>query len=292
MIRVTADNLIHSFTATHEPAVVVPDGATVLLTTADCYCGQVRDSDTKPSQVDRTRLNPATGPIYITGAAPGDTLAIDILELSPAGWGLTVAVPGMGLLGGQVATEQTRIVEINGEDIRLGRVRLPYHPMLGVIGVAPRVGAISTVTPGMHGGNLDCTLAATGATVLLPVSHPGALFAAGDMHAAMADGEVSGTGIETGGTALLKLTILRDVRISWPWITNPSLWAVLVSAPTVEEAAKEAMRQAISRLQAAQNLTFEDAYMIAGSAVALRICQVVNPLVTVRAEIPASLLNR
>jgi amidase len=199
-------------------------------------------------------------------------------------------VPGMGLLGDLVAEERSHILEIGPDSVRLGRLRLQVRPMLGVIGVAPAAGAVSTVSPGRHGGNLDCALVAAGSRVHLPVFAPGALFAAGDMHAAMGDGEVSGTGIEVPGTALLSLGVRKLAGLEWPWVEDSQRCAVMVSADNLEAAGREAMLQIGKRLSAILNVDFADAYMIAGACVHLRICQVVNPQVTVRAEIAKSIL--
>jgi amidase len=257
-----------------------------LLSTADCFQGQIRSPETAVSSIDRRFVNPATGPVYVTGAAPGDTLAVDILELAPGPWGLTVAVPGMGLLGKYVKTERTHLVEVNSDGIQLGRVKIPYRPMLGVIGVAPAQGAISTVSPGDHGGNLDCTLIRQGSTVFLPVAVPGALFAAGDMHAAMGDGEISGTGIEVPGTALLRLRVLHDFPVMTPWIETGDTVAVVAAGATLEDASRTATLAAVNRIADQLRLDFADAYALAGACLRLRICQVVNPFPTVRAEIP------
>lgn len=292
MIRLTSDMCIYSFSSEHAPAVEVDDGATLLLSTGDCYSGQIRYSEVTPSMIDRTKANPATGPVYVRGASPGDTLAVEVLELAPASWGLTVCTPGMGFLGQDVKVERSNVVEVGPDGVDLGPVRLPYRPMLGVIGVAPAEGSISTVVPGSHGGNLDCVLVRQGATVFLPVTIPGALFAAGDMHAAMGDGEVSGTGIEVPGTALVHLRVVRDFSVTTPWVETGDVLAVVCAGETLEGAARDAYRLAIGLLRERLGIDFEDAYMLAGSALRVRICQVVNPLYTVRVEIPKWVLGR
>ena len=290
MIRVTSETAIQNFSADHPPVVTVESGATILLSTADCFKGQIRDEGTLVSQVDRSLANPATGPVAIDGAEPGDTLAVDILELSPAVWGLTVAAPGMGLLGELVDQERTYLIEVGLDGIRLGAVKIPYRPMLGVIGVAPACGAVSTVRPGAHGGNLDCTLIRQGATVYLPVAVPGALFAAGDMHAAMGDGEISGTGIEVPGTALLCLRVIKGLTIDAPWVETGDSLVAIASAETLDAAVRAATMRAVRYIASSLSIDFVEAYVLAGAALRLRICQVVNPLATVRAEIPKWLL--
>ncbi|OGS67863.1 MAG: hypothetical protein A2Y96_02455, partial [Firmicutes bacterium RBG_13_65_8] len=225
-----------------------------------CFSGQIQDEETLLTDIDRKRVNPATGPIFVRGAAPGDTLAVDILGLRPGPQGLTVTTPGMGFLGDRVRVSRTRLVRIEANVATWGSLRLPVKPMLGVIGVAPREGAISTVVPGSHGGNLDCALVTTGTTVYLPIHHPGALFGIGDMHAVMGDGEVSGTGVETGGHVTLRLRVRRDFPVRWPWLETPGAWAVIVSGEQLREISRIAAEEMISFLMERMACDFEEAY--------------------------------
>jgi len=276
---------VYSFAPGHPPAIEVSDGDVLPIETADCFSGQITDGGTLVPDIDRTRANPATGPVFVRGCSPGDTLAVDILDLQPNRVGLTVAAPGMGLLGDIVGQSRTLMARVENDVVRVAQLVLPLRPMLGVIGVAPQTGSVSTVAPGPHGGNLDALSAGTGSTVYLPVAHPGALFAAGDMHAAMGNGEVSGTGIEVGGTATVRLRVLHELPVSWPWLETHDTWGVLVSGGDLREISRLATQEMVCFLSSRLGCDFLDAYMICGSAMNLAFCQVVNPLYTVRAEL-------
>jgi amidase len=285
-VSLPGSSRFYAFSAGLVPALSLDSGDAVEIETADCFSGQIQDEKTQVTDIDRRRVNPATGPIFVRGAAPGDTLAVDILDLRPGPHGLAVTTPGMGFLGDRVQVSRTRLVRLEANLATWGSLRLPIRPMLGVIGVAPREGEVSTVVPGPHGGNLDCALATAGTTVYLPIYHPGALFGTGDMHAAMGDGEVSGTGVEAGGHVTLRFHVRRDFPVRWPWLETPDGWVVIVSGEDLREISRIAAEEMVSFLMERTGRDFEEAYMLCGSAMTLAFCQVVNPLYSVRAEIP------
>lgn len=286
--RLSADAVITSFSAEHPPILEVTAGDLVTVETADCFSGQIQDPATLVGDIDRSGANPATGPIAVQGIRPGDTLAVDVIDLRPASRGVTATAPGMGILGDIVPAARTHIVPVEGGVVHIGAATVPFSPMIGVIGVAPERGAVSTVVPGPHGGNLDTLLISKGSTVYLPVFHDGALLAMGDMHAAMGDGEVSGTGIEVSGTVTVRLRTVRQSPLAWPWLETPHTWAVMVSGTDLTELVRLASKEMVDFLSRRLECDFVDAYMVCGAAMRLAICQVVNPLFTLRAEIPKS----
>jgi amidase len=291
VVKVSAANVIYSFSATHPPVARIEAGDQVVLETADCFSGQIRSAATTMRSIDRRLANPATGPLFISQAHPGTTLVVDILSLTPAERGLTATTPGMGVLGDLVDADRTRMAAVGPDGVAvLGRL-LPLRPMLGVAGVAPARGEVSTIVPGPHGGNMDLLLAGAGTRLYIPVFQEGALFAAGDMHAVMGDGEVSGTGIETAGVAGLRFNVLAGTPADWPWLEGPEGWAVVVAGSDLKETLREATVQAVAMLTRVAGLDWADAYMLCGAAVNVRICQLVNPLFTVRAELPRAILG-
>ena len=160
--------------------------------------GAITGPENSTVKIDDSRINGATGPIFIKGAMPGDTLSVSIIDIKPNNSGVARIFPGEGQLSNLIETPYAQFFEINQGQIRMNdRVNFPLNPMIGVIGVAPEFGEIPTMPAGKHGGNLDNNLNGIGATVHLPVKHEGALLAIGDMHASMGDGEICGTGIET-----------------------------------------------------------------------------------------------
>ncbi|WP_062305504.1 acetamidase/formamidase family protein [Alicyclobacillus sendaiensis] len=286
-------NIVYSFAPSHPPALSVPDGALVHIETCDCFENQIQREDQDFGTLDWSRINPATGPIHVQGAAPGDLLAVHILDLQLAKRGIMTTGPHLGVMGAHLSENAIRFVEIDqGEVVLPGGVRAPLRPMIGVIGVAPAAGAIPCGTPGDHGGNMDCTRITAGAVLLLPVAVPGALFALGDLHAAMGDGEVGVSGVEIAGRVTVRLEVLRDVRCPAPMVVSEDDVSIIASAPTLDEAAELATKRAAEWLSAASHLHLADACMLLSAVGRLRICQVVDPLKTARMEIDRDLLRQ
>jgi amidase len=157
--------------------------------------------------------------------------------------------------------------------------------MIGTIGVAP-TGSISTLSSGAHGGNLDTTDIRIGSMVYLPVLVEGALFSVGDVHAAMGDGEVCGTGIECAAQVTIKLDLLTGYSIPSPRIETQDELMSVASAEGLDHAIRLALQDMVEWLRNEKQLSAEDAYMLVSIAGDVRICQVVDPAVTVRVALP------
>jgi len=186
-------NVVYSFSAQHTPVAELTPGEILVVETADCFSGQIHEPGQCLDKIDMERINPVTGPFYVSGAEPGDILEVEILEIKTAGQGVIVIAPHMGVLGNQVNTPVVKIVKLSETNAVFAEdLSIPLQPMVGVIGVAPQEGEVSCGSPGQHGGNLDTKEIRPGSKVYLPVFHPGALLALGDVHALMGDGEISG----------------------------------------------------------------------------------------------------
>jgi amidase len=237
----------------------------------------------------------ATGPIHVRGAEPGDALAITIREISFGSEAAMWMKPGRGVFGARLADSMRQqvirpIPLRDGKAIFSEQIAIPLRPMIGVAGVAPWGDAALTYWPGRHGGNLDCRLLATGATLYLPVAAPGALLGIGDLHAAMGDGEIMLSGVEAAGEVTLSVQVVRPWPWTGPWIETPSELVALGSARSTDQALEIALTQMIAVLQARATLTFEEAGMLCSAAADATICQVVNPQVTVRVALPKGLV--
>jgi len=154
--------------------------------------------------------------------------------------------------------------------------------MIGVLGVAPAGEPVPCGTPGHHGGTLDTRLIAEGATVYFPVAVEGALLAAGDLHAAMGDGEVAVTGVEVGGRVALEVDVRRDLKLSDPLLEDGERVATIASALTLDEAAQMATRAMADLLSGRLGLSLPDAVMLMSAVGSLEISQIVDPLRTAR----------
>ena len=164
--------------------------------------------------------------------------------------------------------------------------------MIGVIGVAPESGAVPNGTPGPHGGNMDCTLIAEGNSVYFTVGVDGAMFGAGDFHAAMGDGEIVVCGAETPGQVRFKAEVMQHLQgLPTPFVETKDKVAVIYSAETIDEASSGAIHRMAQFLTDMAGIPLNDAGMLMSVVGELKFCQVVDPLKTVRFEFPKSVLE-
>lgn len=276
----------YSFSRRHEPALTVASGDEVRLQTHDCFDNAV------PHEPDAAGLrhtvpghgNPATGPVAITGATPGMTLRVDVLAVTCAPRGIVYA-----------ADRRTGVLDLRAPEIGettglSGDLRFPLDPVIGVMGVAPAAGEVPNTTPGRHGGNLDSTELRAGAVAYFPITVPGALFGAGDLHALQADGEVCGMGLEVAGEIVVRLSLLPRIICPWPLVQWPDHVSVLTAAPTLDEAADLAVAAARDLLVAQLGVTDAEAIMLQSMVCDLRVNQIVDPLKGMRVSIPRTVL--
>jgi len=279
--------------AVNAPALRIPDKSKITVQTQDCFANQLNSDKQKMDALDWERINPATGPLYIEGAMPGDTLKIAIDEIKTAGWGIMAAIPGAGVLGSVVEESQIKRIRVQENTAWFTEeIHLPCHPMIGVIGVAPREGGIPCGEPGSHGGNMDNTKIAAGSTLYLPVFHPGALLAMGDVHACMGDGEIMVSGLEIPAEVTVTVEVLKNITIEDPMLEDKHACYTIASHEDLEKAIFTATHTMTKILMAKKNLSLNDAGMLLSAAGNLQFCQVVDPKRTVRMEVKKTLLDR
>jgi acetamidase/formamidase len=251
--------------------------------------------------IDRTRIHALTGPIFVNGAEPGDVLQIDVLEIAHKGWGWTSIVQGLGFLKQRFSTPYLFIWELGGDvTTSLAPAVVPVRPFCGVMGVArAEDGEFRTRPPGNFGGNMDVRELCAGATLYLPVFNPGALFSAGDAHAAQGDGEVCINGIECPVDVTLRFHLHKQRSLPGPVIEsspqrkqdNETGWIVVESDKDPTVAAQSATSRMIDLLVDRWGFTDVDAYLLCSVALHLKFSQVVNdPMFTVSATIPKHVL--
>ena len=279
MLRIGRDEHVWSFDANREPTVTVEPGTVLEIETWDCFTGQVQSEDDTLEKIDLNRVNSATGPIAVRGAEPGDTLSVTLLDIQPGPQGAAMCIPGWGQLIDSVHSPTTRIFTVaNGVVTMNDRVSFPARPMFGVIGVSPASGDISTFLADRHGGNMDDHVNGIGATIHLPVFQSGAQLAIGDMHAAMGDGEISGTGVEIGGVGLIKIDVIKGKAGGWPITeTDDAFYTHGTSADSIDEALKSACEEASRLLVNEWGFSVEDAFMFLSVAGDLGIAQYCHP---------------
>ncbi|HTO20974.1 MAG TPA: acetamidase/formamidase family protein [Spirochaetia bacterium] len=289
-VRVSRDHVFFAFSSLLPPAARVRQGEEVTFETHDCFQGQITSERDLISSLDWSHVNPATGPVFVEGAHPGDVLRVDLLEIKVADKSVMVTIPGEGALGTAITKMETAVLRIENDTLVFKGTRLPVRPMIGVIGVAPARGEVPNGTPGPHGGNMDCTLIRQGASLYLRVGVEGALFGAGDLHAGMGDGEIVVCGAETEGTVRFTAQVVDLPGLPTPFVENEDTVAVIAAAVTADEAASLATHRMASFLTDLVHIPLNEAGMLMSLAGRLAFCQIVDPLKTVRFEFPKSIL--
>lgn len=285
------DNVFFAFSPSLRAVAEIEQGEEVLLHTHDCFEGQIQKTTDLVDALDWGHVNPATGPLYIQGVKAGDVLRIDLLDIQVGEQSSMVTIPGEGALGDVISVMETAILKREGDQVVFkDKIRVPTRPMIGVIGVAPAEGEVPTGTPGAHGGNMDCTLIAAGSRVYFTAGVDGALFGAGDLHAAMGDGEIVVCGAETPGAVRFTAQVVEMKDLPTPFVETGDLVATIYSAPTLDEAASGAIHRMAQFLTGFARMPLNDAGMLMSLVGQLKFCQVVDPLKTVRFEFPKTVL--
>lgn len=284
----------HKWDNSLPPALEVDPGDIVHFETEEVTGGQVQRGGPADilANLDFDRLYPLGGPIYVKGAQPGDTLEVEILKLQPLEWGWTGIVPGLGLLAEDFLTPYIRYFDLTQGDTTALRddIRIPIQPFCGTMGVAPdEPGRFDVLPPTKGAGNIDTRHLNVGARLRLPVLVEGALFSAGDCHAAQGDGEVCVTGIECPMAFSLRFNLIKGATLPgyhYQFFTPPGpiqpaydargYFVTSVLGPDLMTNAKNAVRDMIDWLVAEKNLSREDAYILCSLAVDLRISQIVD----------------
>jgi acetamidase/formamidase len=284
------------------PRLTISPGDTVHMECTDASGGQVKPGMTADEfqSIDRGRIHALTGPIYIDKAEPCDTLEVEILEVAHKGWGWTSIIPGLGFLKDRFTDPYLFHWELESDVSRsLAPAVVPLQPFCGVMGVAPdEHGEFRTRPPGKFGGNMDVRELSAGAKLYLPVLNHGALFSAGDAHAAQGDGEVCINGIECPASATLRFQLHKGGNLAAPLIesgpgkqTRGTEWIVVESGEDAVAAARAATSRMIDLLSEGWRISHEHAYLLCSAAMNLRLSQVVNePMFTVSAAIPKHIL--
>lgn len=290
MLVISDDQVIYAMGPNNPPVATINPGEEVVFITRDCYGNQIKSENDLFASVGWATINPATGPVAINGADPGDTLAVTIKEIQVAEQGTMTTVPGMGAVGDLFDHAETKIIKIkDGQAIFSDKVSIPIKPMIGVIGTAP-LEDIPCGTPGRHGGNMDTRYINQGTTLYLPVFVAGGMLAMADLHAVMGDGEVADFGLEIPGRVTVKVDLLKGKQEGWPILDTGDWWYVIASAEDLDAASDLAVRGLIDFLRPRMSLSINDLVNLLSLAGQMEISQVVDPLKTVRMGIPKSII--
>jgi acetamidase/formamidase len=286
-----SDQVHFTWDAGNAPVLTVDSGDTVVVHTRDVSDDQIGPDSTVDviAGLDWDRVYPLAGPIAVSGAEPGDTLAVEVLDLHTQGWGWTAILPGLGLLSDDFPDPYLRIFDLSDGDLVHFRedIKIPIEPFMGTMGVCPAgASAQPVMPPGTFGGNMDTRQLTRGTTLYLPVQVGGALFSCGDAHAAQGDGEVCVTGLESPMYGALRFTLHKDRPIPAPqYLTGGPLaprvadgrwYGTTGVGPDLFVGAQEAVRAMVDHLSSDYGLSPEDAYLLCSLCVDLRISEIVD----------------
>jgi amidase len=289
----------HIAIGSHEPVLRIDAGDTVVTTTVDAFGKDANDTQVTP------RGNPQTGPFYVAGAEPGDTLVVQLDRISPnRAIGYSGAVVAENVVEPSYVRElpereladwhvdsQRRTATLIKPETKLGNLTIPLAPMLGCFGVAPPHGqAISTATSAEHGGNMDYPGFVAGVTVYFPVFVPGALLHLGDGHATQGDGEIVGTGIEISMEVQVTVQVIKGKRIRWPRGENAEFVFAVGNARPLDQAVQHATTEMLRWLKDDFGLDATSASLLLGQCVRYDLGNVFDPAYTMVCKLPKALL--
>ena len=278
-----------------EPILSIKPGTAMRLWTEDAYSGRIRQVGDLPSVcVDINFVNPQTGPFYVEGAEPGDTLVLHLVELEPArDWGVSTTIP---FFGGLTSTDRTVTLQeplpeitwvyhvdrdkrsLTFEAARSDfQVDLPLEPMLGTVGVAPGGReARSSLVPERFGGNMDTPEMRAGSTCYLGVNVPGALFSVGDGHYRQGEGEACGTAVEGAMNVTLIVDLVKGGAPAWPRIEHDDSFMAVGSSRPLEDAWRISQVEMVHWLGELYGLDRMDAYQLLSQTAKAPIANVVD----------------
>jgi len=294
--------------ATAEPVAHLKPGDVLDTNTLDCFGDAIRKPGDKLSEAPGD--NPLTGPFFIEGAEPGDTLAVKILALEVNGdQGVGALAPGFGAINATNYTpmlnpalpekiwfypidHKTNTATFKALDSDF-EVKIPVHPFFGCIGVAPADGeARSSIVPAEFGGNMDAPEASVGNTVYFPVNVKGGLLYLGDGHAAMGDGEVAGAAIEVPLKARVQVDVIKHHKISWPRFENDQAIMAVGAYRPVDDALRIAFTELVGWIHQEYGLSELDAYELLGKVAKIRLAEMVDPNYVVVASVEKKYLPK
>jgi acetamidase/formamidase len=277
------------------PLARIAPGTVLELFTEDCFAGRVRGVNDLVSEVcEFPYVNPQTGPFYVDGAQPGDTLAVHFVSIEPArDWGVSTTVPLFGALTSTHATATLQdplpeVVWIWQFDTtkalcrfesRFGdyHVDLPMVPMHGTVGVAPaNLEVRSALVPDAHGGNMDTPEMTAGVTCYLGVNVEGALFSIGDGHARQGEGETCGVAVECAMNTVVIVDLIKGRPCPWPRLESDTYIISTGSARPLEDAFRVAQTDLVRWLEADYGLDVLDAYQLTSQTVESPLANVVD----------------
>jgi amidase len=290
MTRITRDHITYVLSRDLPPVVTIAPGEVVIFETLDAASGKLKTlEDALTIFAPKEQANPATGPVSIRGAEPGDNLVVTVLDIQLGERGHTRIRRGAGVITDELNPPRALLIPVRDGVVHFtDRIRFPARPMVGVIGTAPAGAPVPTFFPGPHGGNMDQNDVAPGAKVHLPVGVGGALLCIGDVHASMGDGELTGGGIDIRAEVTVRVQLEKGQARSRPWIETGEAWMVCANAPELPAAIRQATSDMATFLAGRLRIDREEAFMLIAARGDLKLGQaaMLGMDATVRLSIP------
>lgn len=293
MLYITKETVNDIMKWDNKPAGYCKSGEIVVFETRDCYDNTITSSE-RPLGDREGLSNPVTGALYVEGAEVGDILKVEIEDIKLRSWGVMRSSTTAGVFHEKYEKREAIIFQVKDNKIYFDdKLILDADPMIGVIGTAPsEKEGVSTTTPGKHGGNMDCKKIVKGSTIYLPVNVKGGLLSMGDIHALMGDGEVFICGLEIAGEITVKVSVLKNIKLPTPFLYSRGKVMSIQSAEDLDKAGDMAAKEMFEFVKEATKQDDVRTGMLMSLLSDMAVCQVVDPLLTVRVEFPLEALEK
>jgi amidase len=291
MQRLSRDHHIYFLDPATPPAITIDSGEELLVETWDAFEGG-RDASIFETQDVK---GPASGPIFVNGADPGDTLKIEFLSIKPkaAEGAAHMVMSGRGFLNDDFTRPHCLSIGLDGAELILPcGVRLPARPSMGFVATTPEYRQTTASDSGPYGGDIDMQELVDGSTLFLPVLVPGALLALGDCHAVVGDGAVAGTGAECASDTLIRVTVEKGKRLAAPRALTPDHFVVLSYGHDLDRAMREAVRQMVDFLVQERGMAPYDAYTLLSLAGDIRVSRTFREISSVKMLLARTVLDQ
>lgn len=293
MLYITKETVNDIMKWDNKPAGYCKSGETIIFETRDCYDNTITSSE-RPLGDREGLSNPVTGALYVEGAEVGDILKVEIEDIKLRSWGVMRSSPTAGVFHEKYEKREAIIFQVKDNKIYFDdKLILDADPMIGVIGTAPiEKEGIPTTTPGKHGGNMDCKKIVKGSIIYLPVNVKGGLLSMGDIHALMGDGEVFICGLEIAGEITVKVSVLKNIKLPTPFLYSRGKVMSIQSAEDLDKAGDMSAKEMFEFVKEATKQDDVRTGMLMSLLSDMAVCQVVDPLLTVRVEFPLDVLEK
>ena len=289
MKRLSREHHIYVLEPHSVPAIIIDSGEELMVETWDAFEGE-----RNPVALEASSLKgPATGPIYVNDAEPGDALRVEFISITPKGEAAHMVMPGRGFLDNDFTEAYPTLIRLeSGHAVLPSGIRIPLRPSMGLVATTPTYTQQTASDSGPYGGDIDLKELVEGSTLYLPVFVPGGMLVMGDCHAVVGDGAVAGTGAECSADTHIRVTVEKGMNIQGPRALTPEYLVVLSYGEELGPAMKQAVRDMVDFLVAEKGLAPYDAYTLLSLAGDVRVSRTFRPISPVKMMLSRSILEQ